>query len=561
MDTLITVPAGTFFTAENVTSHGSLGTREGVTKSTNTIFEAAGSLTLGDKTVVTGASTQLLHMTGSGSAVVEKGASLNVTDGNGITCDNGTVDLAGTITGTSSVNELQMYGIQMTAGTLKAEETGTITKMRLSGIRADGGAVELYNASITGNGSTGVTQGGGLYLGADIELKVEKNSTLSGNSAASGGGLFCQAGAKITPVSDTVLILEKNSAVNGGGLYIAAAEENADAGFTLDSRFKIVENSATNGGAVYGAGGIITYDGTAALTDNTATADGADLYVGENATFKQQKGAIGEVAAEGSYQLNMADETVDVTKITLRNGNSPLVLNGAENKLSEKTFPVYVGLAFLNNCTISGNSAEGEGGGIYVGSKSDVTISGDTTVSDNTASQGGGLYLDKGTATVAQSSVTLGDMTINGNHSTSDSDNSSGVYVGQATANFQGSRVKISDVISLNDKDNPLILTDSMHRGVTYRMSLGGNYDFGNVVVKLGGDLTNAAQYLRYTLPIKAGTVFVKGKASEASTFNDAIVMEKCVFIDGENGDDSNDGSSPDRAVKTMNTAIASASG
>lgn len=67
--------------------------------------------------------------------------------------------------------------------------------------------------------------------------------------------------------------------------------------------------------------------------------------------------------------------------------------------------------------------------------------------------------------------------------------------------------------------------------------------------------MSNAAQYLKYFEPAVVGQTFAKGKASDDSTVNDAIVLKQCIFV-SDNGQDSNSGNTPEYAVKTMQKAF-----
>ena len=68
----------------------------------------------------------------------------------------------------------------------------------------------------------------------------------------------------------------------------------------------------------------------------------------------------------------------------------------------------------LRGVTITGGlRASGNGGGVFVGDESNVTIS-DATITDNTAERGGGLYVDQGSValeqvTVSENEATFGD--------------------------------------------------------------------------------------------------------------------------------------------------------
>lgn len=85
----------------------------------------------------------------------------------------------------------------------------------------------------------------------------------------------------------------------------------------------------------------------------------------------------------------------------------------------------------LENSTISGNSSGGDGGGIFLDEVTDVDISG-SIISNNTASHhnGGGIYYDP--ASTGKLPFTLQDSTVSGNTA----DNGGGMYAGLDSADL-----------------------------------------------------------------------------------------------------------------------------
>jgi parallel beta-helix repeat protein len=130
------------------------------------------------------------------------------------------------------------------------------------------------------------------------------------------------------------------------------------------------------------------------------------------------------VFGDGGGLYNSVSATLTLTGCTV-SGNSAKDGGGLDNK----------GTANLTDCTVSGNKAPGfEGGGLYNSVSATLTLTG-CTVSGNQASGGGGLF-NKGTAN-------LTDCTVSDNHT---SKNSGGLF-NSGTANLTGCTVSGNSAI------------------------------------------------------------------------------------------------------------------
>jgi hypothetical protein len=112
--------------------------------------------------------------------------------------------------------------------------------------------------------------------------------------------------------------------------------------------------------------------------------------------------------------------------------NGPTLVGKDNNNRSV----VYLnsGSAELTSGTISGNTTESQGGGVYVtGSGASFTMSGGT-ISGNKATQGGGVYVNDNSASFTMSSTTTSNGTISGNTASS----GGGVYIANGTFTMSG---------------------------------------------------------------------------------------------------------------------------
>jgi LPXTG-site transpeptidase (sortase) family protein len=99
------------------------------------------------------------------------------------------------------------------------------------------GSLNLVNSSVTGNTATGL--GGGIYYGTNLGSAAITGSTLAGNSAASGGGVYFLSSQ--TPVVTNSTLAGNNASVDGGGIY------NQDGPITL-TNVTLSDNSASGRG-------------------------------------------------------------------------------------------------------------------------------------------------------------------------------------------------------------------------------------------------------------------------------------------------------------------------
>jgi hypothetical protein len=217
---------------------------------------------------------------------------------------------------------------------------GTSRVMEIDGT-SSGVTVNLSDLTLengNGNGTNESDNGGGLLVYAESGLSATvtiSNSTISGNSAAYGGGIYNDGndGAAMLTINNSTI--SGNKAINddGGGIYNEGAFGTAM--LTINNS-TISGNSATDGGGIYNDGYAF---GTAMLTISNSTISGnsASAFAG------------------GIY--NDGDT----------HGNATLA---------------------ISNSTISGNSATDGGGGIFndgdTFGNATLTI-GDTILAGNTA--------------------------------------------------------------------------------------------------------------------------------------------------------------------------------
>jgi len=216
-------------------------------------------------------------------------------------------------------------------------------------------SAELRGVTVTG-GARPLQYGGGIYNYGVLTLT---NSTVSENSANSGGGVYNGPGSALTLTNSTV---SGNSAeYSGGGIY-----NRTEATLT---------NSTVSGNTSGGDGGGIA-GGTITLTNSTVSGNNTERDGGGISSY--------------SGALTLTNSTVS--------GNTS---GGHSENNGGGIYSGSGGALTLTNSTVSGNSAK-LGGGIYSGSEATLTNS---TVSGNSAERAGGGIVNFETLTLTNTVV------------------------------------------------------------------------------------------------------------------------------------------------------------
>ncbi len=211
--------------------------------------------------------------------------------------------------------------------------------------------------------------------------------TLAGGSTGTGGAIRNNGGV-LTLINTTVW--GNGATTGGGGIY-------SDGSTTLEQGSEVSNNLAFQGG------GLFVEAGTMTLTDATVT---------HNDAVAQLKNG-GGLFVEGGTAI-LIDSTVSDNFAGADGGGiGGLVSPGSS--------------VILDHSTITANTANSQGGGLYVGREGTASLY-DSTVSDNAATDGGGIRLHAETVAGVRDcgSLTLEASTVSDNTAA----NGGGLHVG-----------------------------------------------------------------------------------------------------------------------------------
>jgi hypothetical protein len=372
----------------------------GAVFSTNLTANASPTNTLTSTTINGGAVTGGNAVWGGAIAVYQNiagsGTPAKVT-GTGLTLSKNVAAVAGGI---------YSYGSVSLAGSTLDQNKATDTGGGYGGalyVGAAAGApttLVVDDTEVTGN--TAALGGGGGILGAGVTAQIRNGSTVDGNSAPSGAGLY--NGSALT-ISDSHV--DGNTAsVNGGGLYTLTAATLTDStlndntaaflgGGLVGAAPVTMTGGELDGNNAFAAGGALISDNVAAsfdgtdFIDNTSTGanfgGGAILSGGkltvDHATIKGNK-ADGSSGSGGAIFSGSSNENVTTT---LKVANSTLTDNEAfvgSAIFAGSSKASSTNTASVTNTTVHANAASGPFGAIETTAPMSILGS---TVTDNTA--------------------------------------------------------------------------------------------------------------------------------------------------------------------------------
>ena len=271
-----------------------------------------------------------------------------------------------------TLSNVVIDGAEYTAEATHAAETDSIIKA------ANGGTIVLKSGAVLQNNKASQF-GSGILANNGVNITMEDGAIIRNNTNSNyelGGGILIGNGSTFTMNGGEI---SGNTANGGGGVAIIGSSMVMNGG-------TISNNSTyrTFGQGSYGAGVYVA---------DYANASGGDtLFTSAPASFEMNGGSISDNTAldYGGGILTFPQQGKKIT-ININNGN---ISGNQVTEGSGGAVAAFFGVTELNvkGGTLSGNSAQNYGGGVFLYDATNVTISGGT-ISENKASQGGGVYL------------------------------------------------------------------------------------------------------------------------------------------------------------------------
>ena len=342
------------------------------------------------------------------NCTAELGGAVYMAGGNFTLSGSGTIQ--GNVARRGDGETVQGYGggVYVTGGNANingGSVNGNKAQIRGGGVYVTGGNVNVNDGSISSNVAgfapdtttslpDDAGMGGGVYL-EGTGLFTMKGGTISGNTANyRGGGIFLTQKPVLTKGTSS----GNKAGDSGGGLCVNGA------GVELEKpEMQILGNSAKNGGGVAVLNGDFILDGGAVGVEplqgetqkpNTASEKGGGVYV----QAENDSSTANATVNSGNVWYNSATEGGG---IYLAKGKGDFTLNGETAIISHNTATNGGGIylykdPLLNQGSITNNTAEKNGGGMYIGDCL-VTLNPekDVYITENQAVKGAGIYIHR----------------------------------------------------------------------------------------------------------------------------------------------------------------------
>jgi fibronectin-binding autotransporter adhesin len=326
---------------------------------------------------------------GSSSATLGAGQILSNTAGGyggGVFVSTGSVTLSGTQI--SSNTGQYGGGVHVRSGGSVTLEVGQISSNTAvwdgGGLYVNQGSATLQGGLILDNSAP---DGGGVYL-ASGSATLQGGQILSNTASRIGGGVCVYGSAAVfTQTGDSLIAYNRTTGTaldeGGGGVYVQYGSATLNGG-------QVASNTASYGGGMYvrSTGATFTQTGTSTIAHNTAITSGGGLYVDS-----------GSAALQGGQILD--NDAVDGGGVYVYYGDVTLDGGAVVDNTAERGGGMYIHQTdtTLTHGQIVDNEALSDGGGVYVQMSIATLIqTGDVTITHNTATHGGGIYLSYGNA-------------------------------------------------------------------------------------------------------------------------------------------------------------------
>ena len=271
-----------------------------------------------------------------------------------------------------TLSNVVIDGAECSVDAAHAAETDSIIKA------ANGGTIVLNSGAILQNNKA-AQFGSGILANNGVNITMEDGAIIRNNTNRNyelGGGILIGNRSTFT--------------MNGG--EISGNTANGGGGIAIIGSTMVMNNGTISNNSTYRTSGQGSYGAGVYVADYANSSGGDTLFTATPASFEMNGGKItGNKALDyGGGILTFPQQGQQIT-ININNGN---ISGNQVTEGSGGAVAAFFGVTELNvkGGTLSGNSAQNYGGGVFLYDTTNVTISGGT-ISENKASQGGGVYL------------------------------------------------------------------------------------------------------------------------------------------------------------------------
>ncbi|MCL2427461.1 MAG: hypothetical protein FWD05_14135, partial [Oscillospiraceae bacterium] len=377
-----TVNGGATLTLSNITLEGGspAGNRGGISILNGTLYMESNAVIRGNRASMGGG----VEVSGVNARFIMRGGII----------ENNVAEHGG---GVAIINRGQFH---MHGGIIGREIEGILT-VNTAGNHAlsEGGGVyaagqdcvfRLYGGTIAGN--TAHSHGGGVRMHHHSTLYISEGESLISNNWTGvtgftdprGGGLSITAGANAEVHGGTI---ENNRALRGGGVMVDAGNSGGAAVGTLTIYGGTISNNRlqANGNPILEGGGL--WVGQGQIGSNLPSH--ITILGGEISNNSANQGGGASVGQGGSLTIDLYGSSIKGNEST--NNGGGVWVSG--------TSGTFRSTLHLIRGSIEDNTAVNNGGGVFVGNGGIFNMdNGDdkTTIENNRAQQGGGVYVEGG---------------------------------------------------------------------------------------------------------------------------------------------------------------------
>jgi hypothetical protein len=399
-----------------------------VTGTTNGVNVTAGTVSVTDSKVTgtngegiayTGYSSEGTKSTGGGNVVITGDSSV-IGGTDGINYTNGSVTVTGTATKDVTVKGTKGYGVANTASDVKLEYAdvnagtdgvyNTDGKVTLidstvtggtNGVNVTAGSVSVTDSKITGTTADGIAYTG--YSSAGTKATSTGDLTITGDSSVTGGqnGInFTNGSVSVTGSSTLNKITVEGTAANGiantiGDVDLKNTEVTGatDGIYNTEGKVTLTETTITGG-----TNGIEKTGGSIVLDTDTITGNGGAGII--NTTGNITQAGNDSVISGTTYGITTTKGSISLSGLNKKNstvtgGTGGIYATGGDVSLSKETVTAT-----------TGDGIKGVGGAIDISGTDIIATGADGNGITATATIDGTKYVQDGTVSIVDSTVT-----------------------------------------------------------------------------------------------------------------------------------------------------------